>query len=340
MKIIFFGTDENARLVLQTLLISLHNILLVVTAPDKVRSRGTKKSPAPVKRFCVDNKISYSEEIPEVKDLNNLSPDIIIVASYGKIIPSEIINLPKYGSLNLHPSFLPKYRGPSPVHTAIKNGDESFGVSIIKLSEDIDAGPIIMQKEYAPTDNWEKNAPKKGPFLNVFRPNTKLLTTSLFIEGAGQILNILEKPSVIKNAKEQDHSLAIMTKKIEKKEGHINWNKPKREIEDLIRAFNDGNNSSYSYLDGQRIKILNLGLAPLKDYLKDASRLPERKVGSIVYFHQWQKSDPLIVTTKNDYIVINELQLEGKAKISGEEFINGTLRQKNNYSYENPPILN
>ena len=83
-----------------------------------------------------------------------------------------------------------------------------------------------------------------------------------------------------------------------------------------------------------------MGFAPLKDYLKDVSRLPERKVGSIVYFHQWQKSDPLIVTTKNDYIVINELQLEGKAKISGEEFINGTLKQKNNYSYENPPILN
>ena len=156
--------------------------------------------------------------------------------------------------------------------------------------------------------------------MNVLRPNTKLLTTSLFIEGTGEILNILEKPSVIKNAKEQDHSLAIMTKKIEKKEGHINWNKPKREIEDLVRAFNDGNNSSYSYLDGQRIKILNLGFAPLKDYLKDVSRLPERKVGSIVYFHQWQKSDPLIVTTKNDYIVISELQLEGKAKISGEEF--------------------
>ena len=176
--------------------------------------------------------------------------------------------------------------------------------------------------------------------MNVLRPNTKTLTTSLFIEGAGEILGILARPSIIDNAKEQDHSLAIMTKKIEKKEGHINWNKPKREIEDLVRAFNDGNNSSYSYLDGQRIKILNLGFAPLKDYLKDVSRLPERKVGSIVYFHQWQKSDPLIVTTKNDYLVLNELQLEGKGKISGEEFINGTLKQKNNYSYENPPILN
>tara|TARA_B100001029_G_scaffold179827_2_gene191390 strand:+ start:4729 stop:5748 length:1020 start_codon:yes stop_codon:yes gene_type:complete len=338
MKIVFFGTDENAKLVLQCLLFS-HKVVLVVTVPDKIRSRGNKESPTPVKLFCIKNKISCVEQIPETKDLKDLNPDIIIVASYGRMIPSEIISFPKYGSLNLHPSLLPKYRGPSPVHAAIKNGDDTFGVSIIKLSKDIDAGPIVAQKEYAPSDDWQKNTPKTDRHLNIFRPDTKSLTTRLFLLGAEETLEILASPAIIDKAKEQDHSLATMTKKIEKKDGHINWNKPKQDIENLIRAFNDGNNSAYSYLDGQRIKILSLDLADAKYYLKDASRLPERKVGSIVYFHQWQKSDPLIVTTKNDYVVISKLQLEGKAKISGKEFINGTLRQKNNYSYKTPPTL-
>jgi len=115
MKIIFFGNDNNSLIVLDQLFKSGHNIVLVVTVEDKVRSRGTKKTKSIIKEFCLQKSINFTEEIPATSLIAQLRPDVIIVASFGKIIPKIIIDFPKYGSLNIHPSLLPKYRGPSPV---------------------------------------------------------------------------------------------------------------------------------------------------------------------------------------------------------------------------------
>ena len=127
MNIIYFGTDNNSRLVLEDLVNSENKVVLVITSEDSVRTRGNKKTPSVVKDYCIKNNINCIDKIPDHKQLETFNPDIIIVASFGKIIPMEILETPKYGALNLHPSLLPKYRGPSPVRTAIKNGEAPDG---------------------------------------------------------------------------------------------------------------------------------------------------------------------------------------------------------------------
>ena len=310
MKIIFFGTDENASLVLKDLHISSHNILMAVTAPDKVRSRGTKKSPTPVKALCVDNKINYSEQIPEVSYLKNLNPDVIVVASYGRIIPKEIISLPKHGSLNLHPSLLPKYRGPSPVHTAIKNGDLITGVSIITLSEKLDAGPIIEQERHA----IEKE------------DNLKTLTRNLFVKGSNIILNILDSPTKIYEAREQDQAKATMTKKILKKDLHIDWSQPGEKIINHIRAL-DENNAAYSFLDEKRVKIYKarfLHKESSSAYIFEGNQRFHILRGSLSV----NLKEGLAVTVDNGIIIVQELQLEGRGRVKSSEFIRGYFSQK------------
>ena len=302
MKVIYFGTDNNSKLVLEDLVNSENKVVLVITVEDAVRTRGNKKTPSAVKEYCKKNNINCIDKIPDYKQLKTLNSDIIIVASYGKIIPIEILDTPKYGALNLHPSLLPKYRGPSPVHTAIKYGEEDFGVSIIRLSEDIDAGPIVSQNKY---------------YSSTYGLDTEVLTKKLFTLGSKTILNILSNPEAIKNAKEQDHSLSTMTKKIRKKDGHINWNKYTSEVLNHIRAFNDGNISAYSLLDGKRIKIKKAyfgnDISPWRALRKSAYIKP----GSIC--DAWGS---LAVATKEFFVIVSKLQVEGKKVISGEEFIN------------------
>ena len=305
MKIIFFGTDENAKLVLRDLHLSSHNVVLAVTVSDKIRSRGTKKTPAPVKEYCLESKINCIDQMPEVSDLKNLGPDVIIVASYGRIIPNEIISLPEYGSLNLHPSFLPKYRGPSPVHTAIKNGDHITGVSIIVLSEELDAGPIVEQESHAIEEE----------------DNLKILTENLFAKGSKIIQKLLDNPSKISKAKEQDHSFSTMTKKILKEDRHIDWNQPGRKIINHIRSLDD-NNAAYSFLDGKRIKIYkasfsDVGVSP--NYAFMGNHHPDKPRG----FLGIDARANLVVTVDDGMVIVQELQLEGRNRIKGSEFARG-----------------
>ena len=304
MKIIFFGTDENAKLVLRDLQASSHNVVLAVTVPDKIRSRGTKKSPTPVKEYCLENKINCIDQIPEISDLTDLGPDVIVVASFGRIIPSEIISWPKHGSLNLHPSLLPKYRGPSPVHTAIKNGDHITGVSIIVLSKELDAGPIVEQENHAIEET----------------DNLKTLTENLFIKGSNIILKILDNPSKIKEAKKQDHSFSTMTKKILKEDRHVDWSQPGEKIINHIRAL-DKNNAAYSFLDGKRIIFFSASFMDDCDssyhyLLGNKGNRPPGMLGI-------HPSDQLIVTVRDGMVIIRQLQVEGKSKITGAEFISG-----------------
>ena len=148
MKIIYFGTDKYSELVLDKMIKAGNSIYLVVTLPDSIKSRGNKKSPTPIKAFCESKNINFKVNMPNKDEINNIKPDVIVVASYGKIIPEYILKNSKYGAINLHPSLLPKYRGPSPVQTAIINDEKISGTSIILLNETIDGGPIICQEKY------------------------------------------------------------------------------------------------------------------------------------------------------------------------------------------------
>ena len=229
LKVVFFGTGRLAQIVLERLIDSPYKPELVVTAPDTKAGRGQKTESSPVKKTALEHKI-------EVLQPNNLSDknfqfsifnfqfDLAILTAYGKIVPSEILKIPKYGFINIHPSILPNYRGPSPIQSAILADEKATGVSIIKLDEEIDHGPILAQKEVAIT-NGDTHA---SLVENLGKIGADLLVKTLpeFLEG-----KLKPKP--------QNHLRATWTKRITKKDGQIDLLNPPnpQTLNLIIRAY-------------------------------------------------------------------------------------------------------
>ncbi len=207
MKTIFLGTGEFGEIVLKGLI------------ENGYKNRVSLRSTEP----C--NALNYKPVlIYDFKKVKELKPDLVIIASYGKIIPKKILQIPKYGCLNVHPSLLPKYRGPSPIQTTILNGDKKTGVTIMLMDEEIDHGPILGQRELEfSISNFQ---------FSKLHDKLAKLGVKLLIETI---------PKWIKGkikAKPQDHSKATYTKILKREDGKIDWSKPGREIERQIRAFN------------------------------------------------------------------------------------------------------
>jgi methionyl-tRNA formyltransferase len=230
MKIIFFGTPEFAIPALKALLIDKYDIVAVVTGPDRPRGRYKKIGPSPVKILAGEKKIKvFQPKSPSKDDIffeefNDLKPDLCIVSAYGKIIPNKMLNIPKFGFINIHPSLLPKYRGPSPIQTAILNGDKKTGVSIMKIDEKIDHGPVLAQR-----------APANGTSQLEFRK----LHDELAKLGAELLINTL--PKYIRGEitpREQDHDNATFTKLLTREDGKIYWSDRYSKIYNQIRALN------------------------------------------------------------------------------------------------------
>lgn len=226
MKIIFFGNTKYSLVGAQI----IHNRLglsYIVTLPDRPDKRG-KLIPSPLKTFGLKNNIpvlevnKITEEI--ITQIKNLQPDFFVVEDYGLILPSKLLTLPKSIALNIHHSLLPKYRGSSPAPTAILNGDSITGVSIIKMTDKLDAGDILAQKEY------------------IIKPNetTASLLQNLNDLGGQLTIPILKDYSnFAKSAKKQDEAQATYTKKITKADGYIEANNPPNptKLNRMIRAY-------------------------------------------------------------------------------------------------------
>ncbi len=234
---VFFGTDEFAAAVLQGLGRCALFPTLIITTPDRPKGRGLKLTPPPAKVWAEKNAIPYSY---------NLSPNpynLFIVASYGQIIPKNILDMPTHGTLNLHPSLLPKYRGPTPIQSAILNGDEETGVSIILLDEEIDHGPVLATKTY-------NLKPITYPLL---RDELAKLGAELLAEVLPDYLAGKIKPVP------QDHAIATFTKKIKKEDGLID---PAGDSQLNYREFLAYQPwpGVYFFENGKRIKITNAHL--------------------------------------------------------------------------------
>jgi methionyl-tRNA formyltransferase len=258
IKIVFIGTSEFGAIILNRLVKNNYKPVLVITQPDKPAGRRQTLIPSPVKKEAKLLKIGY-----DLEEIKRIKPDLIITAAYGKIIPKEILEIPEYGALNVHPSLLPKYRGPSPIQTAILNGDKETGITIMLMDQEMDHGPIIAQDrckigETTTCQELEKILANQG---------AKLLIETI--------------PKWIKReikAKEQDHSKASYTKIIKKEDGKIDWNKSAQEIERKIRAF-DPWPGAFTFIKKKdkkiRIKILKAELS--KDKLIIKKLQPEAK---------------------------------------------------------------
>jgi len=301
LKIIFIGTPEFGAIILEKLAKSSYRPFLVITAPNKPIGRHQALTPPPVKTIAQNYKIEILQPekiencIPEIKKLN---PELILAASYGKIIPGSILKIPKHGCLNVHPSLLPKYRGASPIQTAILKGEKETGVSIILMDEKMDRGPILAKRE-----------------LKI--PNRKITYRQLHDElaGIGADLLIETIPGWVEGkikAVLQNEPEATYTKILKKEDGKIDWSKPAEEIERQIRAFSVWP-GTYTKIPNSKSKILKI----LETEVLNAEN--NKRIGELFLANDGN----LGVRTGQNCLILQKLQLEGRKPASGKDFLRG-----------------
>ena len=298
MKTLFMGTPDFA---LDTLKYLYENteLLAVFTKVDKVNGRGNKITFSPVKQFALDNGIDViqpkSLRVDETYNLiKEYNPDLIVVVAYGMIIPKNIIDIPKFGIINVHSSLLPKYRGAAPIHAAIINGDDKTGVSIMYISEGLDEGDVILTKE---TPIYLEDN------LGTLHDRLKVLGA----KGVKETIKLMEENKVIRHP--QDNSLATFVKPIKKEETKIDFNDKSINIFNKIRGMNPFP-VAYTTLND---KVLKLYDSMYAEYIGD--EIP----GTVIYLGK----EGIKVKTSDGAIFIKELKLEGKKKQKATDFING-----------------
>ena len=245
MKIVFMGTPDFARDSLKAVVEAGHDVKLVVTNPDKPKGRGMKMIPSEVKEYAVEKGLNIEQPLkvrnnPEfVEKLKNINPDVICVVAYGKIIPKEILDIPRLGCINVHGSLLPKYRGAAPIQWAVLNGDKETGVTTMFMDEGMDTGDMI-----------EKEVVKIGD-----NETTGELWDRLSIVGANLLvktLKLLENGEATRKKQPEKFTVAPMLKKEIAK---IDWeNYSSKKIKDLARGLNPFM-GAFSYLNDKKIKI-------------------------------------------------------------------------------------
>ncbi len=301
MKIIFMGTPDFSVGALEALIQAGHEISLVVTQPDKPKGRSGAMQFPPVKECAVkyDIPVFQPERIkrPEaVAVLKEYEADIYVVAAFGQILSKEILELPRYGCVNIHASLLPKYRGASPIQQAVIDGEEKSGVTIMQMNEGMDTGDILYQKEL------ELDAKETG----------ESLFDKLAVLGAEAIVEVLP---MIENGEvepiPQDDSKATHVKMITKAQGQIDFSDSAVVIERLIRGMNSWP-SAYTYLNGKQVKIWDGDVLTENESEADCP-------GTIVRVEK----DAIYVQTGDGVLKINELQLEGKKRMNTHDFLLG-----------------
>ncbi|MFA4998851.1 MAG: methionyl-tRNA formyltransferase [Candidatus Paceibacterota bacterium] len=303
MKTVFVGTPEFGAIILEGLAKSVYKPVLVITATDKPAGRKQVITPPPVKVLAekLGIKVLQPEKISDLKsELSLLKPDMIIVAAFGQIIPKEILDIPKYGCLNIHPSLLPKYRGASPIQSVILNGEKVTGVTIILMDEKMDHGQIVSQRSMAIEEKERARA---------LHDKLAELSLNLLLETISNMERGLTKLTP------QDHNQATFTKTLSKAEGIINWKKPADMIEREIRAF--------EYWPGSFTFWTKLS-TPLRLKITKAKALKSMKG---IDFRTGQvfvvPKGGIGVQCGEDFLVIERLQLEGKEEMGSEEFLRG-----------------
>jgi methionyl-tRNA formyltransferase len=309
-NIVFFGTPQFALPALNALHQEGFNIVLVVTKPDKPAGRDLKLTPTPIKKLAQKLNYQICESINNLEiEIKKLMPDLGVVVAYGKIIPQKILDSFPLGFINIHPSLLPKYRGTSPIQTAILNGDQETGITIIKLDKKMDHGDIIskIQTPISKTDNSE-----------TLHNRLANLGAELLIKTLPDYLLNKIKPTP------QDHSQATFTKIITKEDGQIDWSKKAEVIERQIRAYYPWPGSYTSSatespaLGSRKIKIISARLA--EGLVSAEAEFSANQIGKFQ-----QKNGQLSVQCGQGTLIIEKLQIEGKKPMTGKEFINGYL---------------
>lgn len=299
MKVLFMGTPDFAVSILEEIIREGHEVIGVVTQPDKVKGRGGKISFPAVKEAALKHNLNIYQPVkvgnPKVlQTIRNLKPEVIVVAAFGQILPKELLDIPPYGCINVHASLLPKYRGAAPIQAAIINGDKETGVTIMHMDVKLDTGDMIL---------WESIPIADDETGGSLHDKLAVLGAKLLVKALKQ----LEDGSAARIP--QDDSLATYVKMMDKEMGDIDFRKSAVEIERLIRGLNPWP-SAYTKLNG---KILKMWKAKVVECAEGG------KPGEVIKTDR----DTITVMTGKDALEIYELQLEGKKRLSCDAFLRG-----------------
>jgi methionyl-tRNA formyltransferase len=298
-RIIFFGTPSFAIPTLQSLLNGRDQVVGIVTQPDREKGRGRKVGISPVKELALRHGLNplrpeRVREGPFHEALRDLQPDVMVVVAYGQILPKSVLNIPKHGTVNVHASLLPKYRGAAPIAWAILNGEKVTGVTTMLLDEGMDTGDILLQTEVSIGDG----------------DTCETLHDRLASSGAQLLSETLEgmKAGEVQPAS-QDHSKATYAPPFKKEDGHIDWKKEAVEIHRRVRAFNPWPGAFTKWED----QLLKIYQGEIRE------RAPAGKAGTVI----WVGSDFIEVETGKDSYLVKEVQLEGRRRMTPREFLSG-----------------
>ena len=302
MKIVFMGTPDFAKESLEAVYNAGHEILAVVTNPDRPKGRGMKLVASPVKEFALEKnlKIYQPEKVKNnvefIDEIKRFKPDVICVVAYGKILPKEILEISKFGCINVHGSLLPQYRGAAPIQWAVLNGDKTTGITTMYMDTGMDTGDMILKEEIeigeddTTGDVWEK--------LSKIGANLLVKTLKQIEEGTA--------PRIPQGT---DFSMAPM---LDKEMSKIDWeNKDAKQIKNLVRGLNPIM-GTYSYLDGKKIKFWKV------DVLQEDNSNAEN--GTVI---KADSKEGLFIKAKNGIIKVLEILGENAKKVNIQDFLRG-----------------
>lgn len=299
MRIVFMGTPEIALGCLQKIIDEKHEVIGVVTQPDKPQNRGKKLGMPPVKELALKYDIPVYQPLKArdeefVNVLKELNPDVIVVVAYGQILPKSILDIPKFGCINVHVSLLPKYRGAAPINWVIINGEEKTGVTTMYMDEGLDTGDMILQKEFE-LDNE----------ITAGELHDKMMVVGA--ETLKETLDLIEKGCAPRT--KQNHDEFSYAPMMDKSLGNIDFNKSAKDIHNLVRGVNPWP-SAYTTYDGKAMKVWKT-----KVLNEESQKAP----GTILSVDK----DGIKVSTLDKVILLEEIQMPGKKRVLVSEYIKG-----------------
>lgn len=313
MKVVFMGTPDFAKESLEAIYNAGHEILGVVTNPDKPKGRGMKMVASPVKEFATEKnlkiyqplKVKNNEEF--IKEIKVLDPDVICVVAYGKILPKEILDIPKLGCINVHGSLLPKYRGAAPIQWAVLNGDKITGITTMYMDVGMDTGDMILKEEVEIGED----------------ETTGELWDRLSEIGGKLLVDTLKRVEAGTAPREKQGEAFTLAPMLNKEMAKIDWeNKTAEEIKNLVRGLNPIM-GAYTFLNGKKIKFWRVAIATTDEIMADGMEI--LKNGTVMV------SDPrdgLFIKTKEGILKVLEIQGENAKRMPVGDFLRGNPIQE------------
>ena len=318
LRVVFFGTPDFAEESLKAVYEAGYKIEAVVTNVDKPKGRGMKLISSPVKQFAeskglkVLQPVKVKNNVEFLEEIKNINPDVICVVAYGKILPKDLLDIPKNGSINVHGSLLPKYRGAAPIQWAVLNGDKTTGITTMFMNEGMDTGDMILKEEVEIGDDettgelWDR----------LSQVGAKLLV---------QTLKLIESGNAPREKQGDDFTLAPM---LNKEMAKIDWeNKSADEIKNLVRGLNPIM-GAYSFIDGKKVKFWkvrsindNQLLAQFPEIKEYEYKMADIEPGTILFSSD---KDGLYIKAKGGIVQVLEIQGENARKMSINDFLRGT----------------